>query len=53
MCVRINCSKCNKPTYAGCGAHIEAVLGSVPKDQRCRCNEPPKKPLQRVKIARS
>ena len=28
-----------KPTYAGCGAHIEQVLGDVPKDQRCRCRE--------------
>ncbi len=43
MCVRVNCPRCNKPTYAGCGAHIEAVLYDVPKDKRCRCHEPQKK----------
>ena len=39
MCMRTTCPTCNKPTYAGCGAHIEQVLGDVPKDQRCRCRE--------------
>jgi len=37
MCKRITCQKCNKPSYAGCGAHIEQVLGDIPKDQRCKC----------------
>ena len=39
MCKRVDCPKCGKPTFAGCGQHIEQVLGDVPKDQRCRCNE--------------
>lgn len=39
MCRRIQCSKCHKPTYAGCGMHIEQVLGDVPKEERCRCKE--------------
>lgn len=39
MCQRVTCPQCGKPTYAGCGAHIEQVLGSVPKDQRCKCRE--------------
>jgi hypothetical protein len=39
MCRRINCSKCGKPTFAGCGKHVEQVLGDVPPDQRCRCSE--------------
>ncbi len=37
MCRRVNCNKCNKPTFAGCGMHVEQVLGDVPKDQRCAC----------------
>ena len=37
MCVRRDCPKCLRPTYAGCGAHIEQVLGDVPADQRCTC----------------
>lgn len=39
MCRRVQCNKCGKPTYAGCGAHIEQVLGDVPKEDRCRCRE--------------
>ncbi|MCL2724446.1 MAG: hypothetical protein FWD69_08415 [Polyangiaceae bacterium] len=39
MCYRVECSECHKPTYAGCGMHIEQVLGDVPPDQRCKCRE--------------
>jgi len=39
MCRRVECSKCRKPTYAGCGAHVEQVLGGVPKAERCRCRD--------------
>ena len=39
MCRRVSCSRCGKPTFAGCGRHIEQVLGNVPKDQRCHCRE--------------
>ena len=36
MCRRVTCETCGKPTYVGCGDHIEQVLGDVPKDQRCQ-----------------
>lgn len=39
MCRRVDCSKCGRPTFAGCGAHVEQVLGSVPPADRCRCRE--------------
>jgi hypothetical protein len=39
MCQRIDCPKCGKPSYAGCGRHIEAVLADVPLAERCRCRE--------------
>jgi hypothetical protein len=39
MCRRIDCAKCGRPTYAGCGRHVEQVLGDVPPAQRCRCDE--------------
>jgi hypothetical protein len=39
MCRRITCNKCGKPSFAGCGMHVEQVLGDVPRDQRCRCAE--------------
>jgi hypothetical protein len=37
MCMRTTCPTCKKPTYSGCGAHIEEVLGDVPKEKRCQC----------------
>jgi hypothetical protein len=39
MCQRITCNNCGKPTYAGCGRHIEQVLGDVPVEKRCVCRE--------------
>ena len=39
MCQRVECAKCGRPTYAGCGLHVEQVLGNVPPAQRCRCRE--------------
>lgn len=39
MCQRVTCKTCGKPSYAGCGRHIEAVLGDVPAAERCRCRE--------------
>lgn len=42
MCRRTTCRKCGKPSWAGCGAHVEVVLGDVPKSERCRCHETPR-----------
>lgn len=39
MCMPMTCTTCHKPGWSGCGAHVEQVLGHVPKDQRCRCRE--------------
>ena len=39
MCQRVTCRQCGKPTFAGCGRHVEQVLGDVPSEQRCRCRE--------------
>jgi hypothetical protein len=38
MCVRVNCSKCTKPTFKGCGKHVDEVLRDVPVTERCECN---------------
>lgn len=37
MCQRVTCRRCGKPTYEGCGNHVEQVLGNVPVAQRCSC----------------
>lgn len=36
MCRQVKCKQCGKPTWAGCGAHVEQVLGHVPKSERCQ-----------------
>lgn len=43
MCRRVQCSDCDKPTYAGCGAHVEQVLAAVPREERCVCRAPSKR----------
>ena len=41
MCRRVECAKCGRPTFAGCGAHVDEVLRDVPRAKR-RC---PGKPV--------
>ncbi len=36
MCRRVTCKQCGKPTWAGCGNHIEQALAGVPKKERCQ-----------------
>lgn len=43
MCVRVKCAKCGKPSWSGCGAHIEQALAGVPEASRCHCREEEKK----------
>ncbi|MBK6406515.1 MAG: hypothetical protein IPF66_16595 [Holophagales bacterium] len=37
MCHPVRCQRCGKPTWAGCGRHVEEALANVPKAQRCDC----------------
>lgn len=39
MCREVKCGTCGKPSWSGCGAHVEQVLGHVPRDLRCKCRE--------------
>ncbi len=36
MCRAVVCRTCGKPTWAGCGQHVEMVLQGVPKSKRCQ-----------------
>ncbi len=38
MCHPIQCGRCRKITWAGCGQHIDEALAGVPQEQRCSCN---------------
>jgi hypothetical protein len=37
MCRRTTCRACGKPSYKGCGQHIEQVLADVAAADRCAC----------------
>jgi hypothetical protein len=37
MCRRVQCARCGRPSFAGCGAHVEQVLRDVPLEERCQC----------------
>jgi hypothetical protein len=37
MCRRVQCEVCEKPSYTGCGRHVDQVLKNVPKADRCHC----------------
>lgn len=39
MCQRVKCPSCGKPSFTGCGRHVEQVLGDVPVAERCHCRE--------------
>jgi hypothetical protein len=39
MCRRIRCEQCQKPTFAGCGKHVDQVLRDVPLEARCQCRQ--------------
>jgi hypothetical protein len=45
MCHEIACAACGKPTWEGCGEHIEYALKGVPLNERCTC------PRDQVKVA--
>ena len=36
MCSRTTCRKCGKPTWSGCGQHVEIALKGVAKKDRCQ-----------------
>ena len=39
MCQRSVCRKCGKPTWFGCGRHVDEVLRDVPLADRCQCKK--------------
>jgi hypothetical protein len=37
MCQKVQCTTCDKPTWGGCGEHIDEALVDVPLPDRCHC----------------
>jgi hypothetical protein len=48
MCHKIRCSRCGKPSWAGCGAHVEHALAGIPREERCGCREEEPKTVVRT-----
>lgn len=42
MCHPARCYSCGKTTWSGCGSHVQQVMAQVPKEERCRCQNPEK-----------
>jgi hypothetical protein len=38
MCYAVQCPRCHKTTWDGCGQHVDQVMNEVPKNQQCTCN---------------
>ena len=37
MCAAVTCKRCSRPSWKGCGMHVEQVLGHVAPADRCQC----------------
>ncbi|KAL6847040.1 hypothetical protein ACP4OV_022893 [Aristida adscensionis] len=37
MCFKVECSKCGKFTWSGCGKHVAAVHRSIDDGKHCTC----------------
>lgn len=35
MCQKVTCRQCGRPTWVGCGEHVEEALAGVPVADRC------------------
>ena len=40
MCQQVICPDCGKPTWTGCGNHIDITLAAVPEEDRCHHKAP-------------
>lgn len=37
MCHRVTCNTCHKPTWSGCGRHVDQALAGIAPAERCSC----------------
>lgn len=38
MCYPVECPRCHKTTWGGCGEHVAEVMRTVPTAQQCTCD---------------
>ncbi|PVF99706.1 hypothetical protein CPB86DRAFT_702756 [Serendipita vermifera] len=39
MCWAVQCDKCGKTTWKGCGRHVEQVMSKVKEEDKCICDK--------------
>lgn len=39
LCLKVQCDRCNKITWKGCGRHAEEVMKDVEEEDKCKCNK--------------
>ncbi|KAL7231916.1 hypothetical protein ACSBR2_010021 [Camellia fascicularis] len=50
MCFKVECKKCGKYSWGGCGNHLTTLYGSIEEGKHCLCSSwpgvviPPKMP---------
>ncbi|KAG5624038.1 hypothetical protein H5410_009256 [Solanum commersonii] len=37
MCYRVDCKKCGKYSWGGCGKHLSTLYGSIEQGKHCNC----------------
>ncbi|KAE8662863.1 hypothetical protein F3Y22_tig00113124pilonHSYRG00238 [Hibiscus syriacus] len=37
MCYRVDCNKCGKYSWDGCGKHLSKLYASIDEGKRCMC----------------
>ncbi|KAM7506949.1 hypothetical protein LguiA_017402 [Lonicera macranthoides] len=37
MCYRVDCNKCGKYSWGGCGKHLTTLSASIEKGKHCLC----------------
>ncbi|KAI0988018.1 hypothetical protein GJ496_010191 [Pomphorhynchus laevis] len=48
MCFEVECKKCGKLTWAGCGKHIDKVMSNIEEEFRCTCDKSDEKKTSKV-----
>ncbi|KAF8015499.1 hypothetical protein BT93_H1116 [Corymbia citriodora subsp. variegata] len=41
MCYKVDCKKCGKYTWGGCGKHLTTLYKSIEQGKHCMCNSWP------------
>ena len=41
MCIRVECKKCGKYSWSGCGKHLVSLYGNIEKGKHCYCRDWP------------